>query len=187
MGSDEGQRGARVLTGKVGLSAVVAAIVGTMALTGLTSAAAAPPTRGATKTELTFYNGRWGRQLVVEIEGQKLSLYSFSKDDGKSACYGRCQKVWYPLHSHGEIVVINDSCHVSSECRIDTKQLATVKRKDGSLQITYWGRPLYRYHSDTKTGEHANVLKCPGYGTHQFGGHWGLVGVSGSDLVNASC
>ena len=126
-------------------------------------------TRATPKTVLTAYKGGWGIQLVVVQKGQKLALFNFSSDSpGKSACYGKCRKVWYPLIDHGQIVV--------KSSRIKRKQLKTFKRRDGSLQIEYYGQPLYRCHENTKTGQR------DGANTYQFGGSWGLIGIQGSTL-----
>lgn len=157
---------------------LAAAAVGLLALAGLTAAAAASGshtkhrrhgTRASAQTVLTTYKGRWGLQLVVSQKGQKLALFDFSKDrPGKSACYGKCQKVWYPLLKHGKIVIQGKG--------IRKKQLKTFKRKDGSFQIEYYGQPLYRCRKDTKTGQ------MRGANSFQFGGSWGLIGDQGSPL-----
>lgn len=127
-------------------------------------------TRRATETHLASYSGKWGRQLIVEMKGQKLSLFSFSKDKaGKSACYGKCAKVWYPLIDHGHLVAAKGA-------HINTKQLKTFKRKNGSLQVEYYGQPLYRCRKDKKTGQ------LDGANSYQFNGSWGLMGAQGSPL-----
>lgn len=155
----------------------VLAVAGLLGLATMASAAVATSTqrahrvRATTKTRLASYSGSWGRQLVVEMKGQKLSLFSFSADSlRKSACYGRCQKVWYPLLKHGRLVVVKGS-------HINIKQLKTIRRKNGSLQVEYYGQPLYRCHKDTKTGQ------LMGANSYQFGGSWGLMGAQGSPLT----
>jgi predicted lipoprotein with Yx(FWY)xxD motif len=158
----------------------VAVAFGVLGLAGLASTAAATRahgvhrihrTRGTTKTLLTSYGGKWGRQLVVEMKGQKLSLFSFSRDSaGKSACYGKCSKTWYPLIDHGHLVVAKGS-------HINTRKVKTFRRKNGSRQVEYYGQPLYRCHKDTKTGE------LSGADSYQFKGSWGLMGAQGSPLT----
>ena len=159
----------RALLAAAGVSLLAAAV-----LAGTATASRAHRTRSTGKTSethLTSYAGKWGREIVVETKGQKLSLFTFSRDKaGKSACYGKCAKVWYPLLDHGHIVVAKGS-------HIDTKKLKTFKRKDGSLQIEYWGRPLYRCHKDEKTGQ------LDGADSYQFNGSWGLMGTVGSPLT----
>ncbi len=111
---------------------------------------AAPGNHG-NQTVLGSYKGHEGWQLVVKMNGQKLSLYISLKDKGTSTCYGRCAKRWPPLIDHGQIVVANGSCH--GPCYIHQDKLGTARRKGGSLQVTYHGQPLYRYRKDTKTGQ----------------------------------
>ncbi len=145
-------------------------VTGVLALAGMGTATAATRTHATAQTRLTSYHGKRGSQLVVEMGGQKLTLYSFSKDRGKSTCYGTCQKTWYPLVAPGKVVATKSS-------HINTKQLKTVKRTNGSVQVTYYGQPLYRYHTDTKTGQMRGADK------YQFGGSWGVMGVNGGVLA----
>jgi predicted lipoprotein with Yx(FWY)xxD motif len=114
--------------------------------------AIASDTSGSTETVLSSLRGDMGEQLVVKMNGHKLSLYISISDHGKSTCYGRCAKMWPPLIDRGLIVVANRSCH-RGPCYIHQEHLGTVKRKGGSLQVTYHGRPLYRYRRDTETGQ----------------------------------
>lgn len=164
---------------------VTAGLVGALALSGMATAVAVARTHTATQTVLTAYKGKRGSELVVVMNGQKLPLFNFSADPpNKSTCYSQkqkgvkepCDKVWYPLILHGKVVVKQSS---SSSAHINTAQLKTTKRKDGSVQITYYKQPLYRCHRDTKTGQV--------YGTdaYEFGGSWGLMGTPGSPLSAA--
>ncbi len=147
----------------------VAAATGAIVVAGICTATAAAGTDAAPHTTLTSYMGRRGLQLVVEIGSQELTLYNFSKDHGKSNCYGTCQKTWWPLIARGSVVATPGS-------HIKTGQLGTVKRRDGSRQVTYYGQPLYRYHDDATTGQMRGVDKF------QFGGSWGVIGVNGGVL-----
>jgi predicted lipoprotein with Yx(FWY)xxD motif len=63
---------------------------------------------------------------------------------------------------------------------IRKKHLKSFKRKDGSLQIEYYGQPLYRCRKDAKTGQ------MNGANSYQFGGSWGLMGSQGSPLQGGS-
>ena len=147
------------------------AAMGVLLVVGLATAAAATQAR-AKATVLGGYRGRWGDQLVVEVNGQKIALFDFSKDSsGKSACYGKCARTWYPLIDRGQVVVANGS-------EVNRKRLRTFRRKDGSIQLEYWGQPLYRCRIDTKTRQ------TRGDGVYQYGGSWGLMGVQGSALAH---
>jgi predicted lipoprotein with Yx(FWY)xxD motif len=168
------------------VSALTVAFIGACAVVPAGSATAAISARARTKTVLTSYSGWWGRQVVVEMKGQRLSLYVFSRDHGKSTCYGRCQKVWYPLRAHGRIVVAVDS-------HVNAGEVGTVTRKNGSLQVTYYGQPLDRYSKDARTGQlHGRPSTAYTYGGssgvwHQFGGFWNPMGTSGKPLVCGAC
>ncbi len=152
-------------------SAVVSVIVGAALLMGLSAATAAPRTSGRGETVLSSHKSVLGWQLVVEVDGQKLSLYVSA--NGKRSCYGRCPKVWLPLFARGKVVVVaNRSCHRGA-CDIHRKWLGTIKRKGGALQVTYLGQPLYRYYKDKKTGQ------AQGQAKDKFGGPWATIMTDG--------
>jgi predicted lipoprotein with Yx(FWY)xxD motif len=78
--------------------------------------------------------------------------YVFGADRGStSRCYGVCAKAWPPLLT---------SAAPLAGPGIEAKLLGTTKRKDGTLQVTYNGHPLYYYSAD-KVGkimcQHANM------------------------------
>jgi predicted lipoprotein with Yx(FWY)xxD motif len=94
--------------------------------------------------------------IIVNSEG--LTLYDFHKDQGgKSSCYGACAGAWPPLLTEGE---------PRAEAGAMASQLGTTERKDGTIQVTYNGWPLYTYAGDKAPGE-AN-----GNDIDQFGAEW---------------
>jgi predicted lipoprotein with Yx(FWY)xxD motif len=94
--------------------------------------------------------------ILVDSEGR--TLYDFHKDKGsKSACYGACAGAWPPLLTEGD---------PQAQGPADRSMLGTTKRKDGSVQVTYDGWPLYTYVGDQNPGE-AN-----GNDIDQFGAEW---------------
>jgi len=94
--------------------------------------------------------------ILVTSEG--LTLYDFHKDEeGTSACYGACASAWPPLLTEG---------NPQAQGAADRSMLGTTKRKDGTVQVTYNGRPLYTYVGDKAPGE-AN-----GNDIDQFGAEW---------------
>jgi predicted lipoprotein with Yx(FWY)xxD motif len=94
--------------------------------------------------------------IIVDSEG--LTLYDFHKDKGgKSSCYGACAGAWPPLLTEGE---------PKAEAGAMASQLGTTKRKDGTVQVTYAGWPVYTYVGDKGPGE-AN-----GNDFSQFGAQW---------------
>jgi predicted lipoprotein with Yx(FWY)xxD motif len=103
--------------------------------------------------------------LLVDAEGR--TLYLFQKDmGGKSSCSGSCAKTWPPD-------VTTASPKAGSG--VSASKLGTVKRSDGTMQITYAGHPLYTYTADASPGQ------VSGNGINSFGGVWNAVQPSGSN------
>lgn len=81
--------------------------------------------------------------ILVDSEG--LTLYVFDPDRaGESVCYDECARTWPPLMTEGTVKA-GDGARASL--------LGTTQRRDGSLQITYAGSPLYYYDGDSVPGE----------------------------------
>jgi predicted lipoprotein with Yx(FWY)xxD motif len=96
-------------------------------------------------------------RVVVDAEGR--TLYRFTAEaQGRPVCTGACVSTWPPA----TIAKANGlPAHV-----------ATVKRDDGALQLTYDGHPLYRYAGDSSKAD-AN-----GQGV---GGQWFVVKAGGGN------
>jgi predicted lipoprotein with Yx(FWY)xxD motif len=74
-----------------------------------------------------------------------LTLYLFTKDTpNTSNCYDKCATAWPPLFTKGAPAAGDG---------VDTSLLGTTTRKDGSIQVTYNGWPLYYYVKDEKPGD----------------------------------
>jgi predicted lipoprotein with Yx(FWY)xxD motif len=130
---------------------------GKTAASGSSNAGAAAAVSAASVADL-------GRVLV---DSKGLTLYDFHKDKGgDSACYGSCATVWPPLRTAGE--------PQAGEGAMASK-LGTTKRKDGTLQVTYAGHPLYTYSPDTKPGE------AKGNDIDSFGAEWYALKPSGEE------
>jgi predicted lipoprotein with Yx(FWY)xxD motif len=96
-------------------------------------------------------------------------LYMFLGDKGKrSSCYGSCAAYWPP--------VLTKAKPTASE-GAKAGLLGTTKRKDGKLQVTYAGHPLYRFALDGKAGQ------TKGEGLDDFGAHWYAVSAAGKKIV----
>jgi predicted lipoprotein with Yx(FWY)xxD motif len=81
----------------------------------------------------------------VLVDSNGLTLYYFQKDqNGESACYGPCEQGWPPLTTEG--------APQAGEGAMASK-LGTTERKDGTMQVTYAGWPLYTFVEDKKPGE----------------------------------
>jgi predicted lipoprotein with Yx(FWY)xxD motif len=105
----------------------------------------------------------------VLADSRGRTLYMFAADKGKtSVCYGKCAAFWPPL--------LGSAKHVAVGAGVKSSLLGTTKRKDGALQITYAGHPLYLFVKDTKAGQ------TTGQGLNVVGGLWWVVSPSGAVL-----
>jgi predicted lipoprotein with Yx(FWY)xxD motif len=85
-------------------------------------------------------NAKLGKTVLTTTKGR--TLYSLSVEKhGKFICTGSCLSVWHPLL-------------VPSGTRpTGPVELGTIARPEGGTQVTYKGRPLYRFGGDSKAGE----------------------------------
>src|SRR5919108_3985210 len=117
-------------------AAVVAVAAGLVASSA--SAGAAAPQAGAT---LTIRSSSYGRIL---FDGRGRALYAFTRDRGKqSRCYGACAAAWPVYYAKGRL---------RASAGVKQSLLGTTRRRDGRLQVTYAGRPLYYYVGDRSPG-----------------------------------
>jgi predicted lipoprotein with Yx(FWY)xxD motif len=97
-----------------------------------------------------------GVKVLTNAKGY--TLYWFAPDTPTtSKCYGSCAQYWPP--------VIGTAAAGSGV----TGKLGTIKRSDGSSQVTYNGHPLYTYVGDTAPGQaHGNNLNLNGGLWHEI-------------------
>lgn len=147
------------------IGAVVAAVSLSYGL-AIASASSSSTTAAA---KVGTANSSLGR-ILVDRHGR--TLYLFAKDKhGKSACYGLCAGYWPALTTKGKPRAITGARKAL---------LGTTRRKDGHLQVTYRGHPLYRFSGDTAAGA------TSGEGLTDFGGAWWAVSPSGSKIVSGT-
>jgi predicted lipoprotein with Yx(FWY)xxD motif len=128
--------------------------------------AVAPSAGGAAgaSATLTVRTSPYGR---VVWDGQNRALYAFTRDPrGRSACYGACATAWPPYIVRGSL---------RAGTGVKRSLLGTTRRRDGSRQLTYAGKPLYYYAHDP-----VGQVLCQN--VSEFGGLWLVVRASG-DLV----
>lgn len=105
-------------------------------------------------------------KVLVAANGR--TLYMFTADKGKtSTCYGTCAAYWPPLLAGKPSVGAG----------LNASIIGTTKRRDGQLQVTYGGHPLYSFVKDTKAGD------VKGQGIVHFGGSWWVVSASGQEIT----
>jgi len=77
---------------------------------------------------------------TVIANNDGMTLYTFDKDvDGVPACYDACAKNWPPFMAKADAVAEGD--------------FGLVARKDGAMQWTYKGEPLYLWVNDHTSGD----------------------------------
>lgn len=136
-----------------GLLAVVAAVVAPVATSS---------TGGAT---VKIAKSKLGSILV---DSRGITLYDFPPDKaGKSTCYGACAALWPPLLTKGK---------PHAGLGVKAALLGTTKRKDGKVEVTYGGHPLYYFVSDRKSGQ------TTGQGLNQFGAPWWVLSAAGKEI-----
>src|SRR5699024_5373289 len=92
-------------------------------------------------------------------DGNGRALYFFAADSRRaSSCHGYCARAYPPYIVEGRLTAGDGAL---------TSLLGTLKREDGSTQVTYAGHPLYYYGGDILAGRTAGASKR--YGANWFG------------------
>jgi predicted lipoprotein with Yx(FWY)xxD motif len=140
---------------------VVLAVVATAVLVTAGAVAAKTSSGAMVKVRSTSLG-----KFVADAQGR--TLYLFEKDkNGRSACYGQCAKFWPPLITSGK---------PRANAGVKASLLGTTRRRDGRMQVTYAGHPLYRFLEDKAPGQ------TKGEGTKFFGAEWYVVAPSGKKI-----
>jgi predicted lipoprotein with Yx(FWY)xxD motif len=114
---------------------------------------------------LTTRSSAYGKVL---FDRRGRVLYSFAPDRGKtSTCYGGCAAAWPPF-------TVNRA--PTAGVGVHSGLLGTTRRRDGSLQVTYAGHPVYYFTGDTKPGH----ITCQNVSS--FGGLWLVVSPKGTPV-----
>jgi predicted lipoprotein with Yx(FWY)xxD motif len=129
----------------------------------LVAAASAYAAGGAVvRTEKTAKLGT----VVANAKG--MTLYLFRADKGRtSVCYGQCAVYWPPLLT---------TAAPKATAGVKRGLLGTTRRRDGKLQVTYRGHPLYLFVKDRKAGD------TTGEGVDGFGAKWYALAPSGATI-----
>ncbi len=98
------------------------------------------------------------------------TLYVFNDDDGhaSSTCLDQCATNWPPVKASGAPIAAGS---------VDGSLLGTAPRGDGTLQVTYAGRPLYYFKGDQKAGDTLG---------QNVGGLWHAVDAKGEKVTGGS-
>jgi predicted lipoprotein with Yx(FWY)xxD motif len=125
-----------------------------------------PPTTDTSLT-LTVQHSPVGPILAT---GAGNTLYDFAPDTPThSACVNDgCVFQWPPLVVDGPVRVARG---------LDSSLVGTLKRPDGSTQLSYGGHPLYTYNMDVTPGI------VMGQGIDQDGGLWYVIDPEGKQIT----
>jgi predicted lipoprotein with Yx(FWY)xxD motif len=144
---------------------IVGAVVAAAVVAGTAAAFALAGGTGQTGARINVARTSLGRVLV---DGKGITLYDFVVDKGgMSACYGACAALWPPVLTKGKPL---------AGPGVRKSLLGTTKRKDGKLEVTYGGHPLYYFVTDRKPGQ------TTGQGVDQFGGPWWVISAAGKEV-----
>jgi predicted lipoprotein with Yx(FWY)xxD motif len=117
-----------------------------------------------TGTRVVLDDSDFGRML---FDTKDQAIYIFERDTkDKSNCYGECARAWPPVFTEGK---------PRAGGGVRESLLGTTKRRDGKLQVTYAGKPLYYY-----VNEGPGEVKC--HNVNLNGGFWWAVGADGERL-----
>ena len=109
---------------------------------------------------------------TILVDGSGRTLYLFEKDQpNQSACAGACVAAWPVDQSSGT---------PKAGSGVKASLLGTIKRDDGSTQVTYNKHPLYYYSGDSQTGQQN------GQGVNAFGATWFVVAPAGAAVTGGA-
>jgi predicted lipoprotein with Yx(FWY)xxD motif len=137
----------------VSLTAVIA-----LSACGSDSTAAPEVARG---TGIVAHSSQFGPML---FNSKRQAIYIFQKDSRRrSNCYGECARLWPPVYTKGKPRALSG---------VRPGLLGTARRRDGRLQVTYAGKPLYYY-----AHEGPGQVRC--HNVFLNGGYWWVIGPNG--------
>jgi predicted lipoprotein with Yx(FWY)xxD motif len=122
------------------LRSAIGAILLVAALTALLAPNGASAGQTSKLVAKQAQNATLGRTVLTTTRG--LTLYSLSAETkGRFICTGSCLSMWHPL-------LVRAGVKPKGPVR-----LGTIERPDGRTQVTFKGRPLYRFDDDSKAGD----------------------------------
>jgi len=137
----------------------------TAAATTEASSSARRNKRQAKGKKIKVVGSQFGR---VVADGRGEAFYLFDKEKGKrSQCYGACARAWPPVLTKGR-----PRAGKGAKANL----LGVTRRKNGKLQVTYKGHPLY-YYVDDRPG----LILCQN--VPEFGGLWLVVKPNGDPVT----
>jgi len=133
---------------KVVFASALAAVAAMLVIAGCGgggSSSSSSAASGGSGTEGTIGSTEIEGLGSVLVDAEGMTVYDFTVDKGvKSECYGGCEAAWPPVTTTGK---------PTAGAGAMASALGTTKRKDGTLQVTYNGHPLYTFTGDEGPGE----------------------------------
>jgi predicted lipoprotein with Yx(FWY)xxD motif len=118
----------------------------------------------AHETTVKLVRSQYGEILA---DGRGQAFYLFGRDTSNtSQCYGACANRWPPV-----LAANTPAAGPGAQSGL----LGTTRRRDGRLQLTYAGHPMYYYDGDSP----GRVL-CQN--VEEFGGTWRVVRPNGQPV-----
>ena len=106
-----------------------------------TASSASTATTGGSPGAISVQSISGAGDVLVDSQGD--ALYTNDQDSGsKIACNGECTSIWMPASAPSSGKPTSDDPSVES-------MLGTVKRPDGTSQVTFDGKPLYSFVQDS--------------------------------------
>lgn len=150
-----------------GTTRVSAAAIGAAALLLLTACGGSSGGQTTTSSGAGGSSGgslvqtRGGSGVLVDKNGH--TLYAADQESaGVIKCTGGCVSIWVPLQSAGDKL---------SATGVPVGKLGTVKRSDGTTQVTFDGMPLYTFTQDTSATSTAGDGVSDSFGGTKFSWH----------------
>ena len=140
------------------------------ATTPTQSASTSTASAAATAAPAALITTKHDKLGTILAYGPKhLTVYLFEADKaGASSCSGACAKFWPPVTGDPK-----------PEGQARAADLGTIKRADGSTQVTYKGHPLYLFVKDKDNGD------AYGQSVKAFGASWYVLAPSGTKVDNS--
>jgi predicted lipoprotein with Yx(FWY)xxD motif len=138
-----------------------------LAVFALVAVTVAAPAFAAPPTAKVLVRSTAVGAVLVDARGRTLYLRAIDRSR-TSTCYGSCASAWPPFLTSGK---------PRAGAGANQALLATSKRRDGTLQVTYAGHPLYFFGQDTKAGQISGQAS---------GGTWWVLGASGQRITKTS-
>jgi predicted lipoprotein with Yx(FWY)xxD motif len=116
----------------------------------------------AQRARIVAKDSEYGR-VLYDANGQVVYVFEIDRRDESNCTSADCVKAWPPVLTEEE---------PTAGAGVDKGLLGTIRREDGSVQVTYNGRPLYFYEH-----EGPGEVRCHNVNLH--GGLWWVVTPAG--------